>query len=155
MAMLFFFWGVNNHYFCFFFRNANLLIPNIFNFLVLLSYERYHTKTIIQMPKVIQLCDGIMASGQDPTTHGNTFTAAALFCVCLTIFYWNYLRNCGMHEAVFNSLESRCCFCHQHRRIISLKGRWMSCGLLNEKKVWKSCIFVHPHAYVAEQCCWH
>jgi len=53
------------------FSNANLLIPNIFNFLILLSYERYHTKTIIQMPKVIQLCDGIMASGQDPTTHGN------------------------------------------------------------------------------------
>ena len=55
----------------FFLSNASLLIPNIFNFLVLLSYERYHTKTIIQMPKVIQLCDGIMASGQDPTTHGN------------------------------------------------------------------------------------
>jgi len=59
---------------CVFFSNANLLIPNIFNFLVLLSYERYHTKTIIQMPKVIQLCDGIMASGQDPTTHGNADT---------------------------------------------------------------------------------
>jgi len=57
------------------FSNANLLIPNIFNFLVLLSYERYHTKTIIQMPKVIQLCDGIMASGQDPTTHGNNVTS--------------------------------------------------------------------------------
>ena len=24
------------------------------------------------MPKIIQLCDGIMASGQQPTTHGMT-----------------------------------------------------------------------------------
>ena len=62
---------LNNEVCVFFiFSNANLLIPNIFNFLVLLSYERYHAKTVIQMPKVIQLCDGIMASGQDPTTHG-------------------------------------------------------------------------------------
>jgi len=61
--------------------NASLLIPNIFNFLVLLSYEQYHTKTIIQMPKVIQLCDGIMASGQDPTTHGN-HSADTLYYAC-------------------------------------------------------------------------
>ncbi len=46
------------------------MIPHIFNFLVLLSYERYHSKSIISMPKIIQLCDGIMASGQHPTTHG-------------------------------------------------------------------------------------
>ncbi|XP_013398873.1 huntingtin [Lingula anatina] len=48
---------------------SELLIPHIFNFLVLLSYERYHSKTIIGMPKIIQLCDGIMASGQPPVTH--------------------------------------------------------------------------------------
>jgi len=53
------------------FRNSDQLIPHIFNFLVLLSYERYHTKTIMQIPKIIQLCDGIMASEQDPATHGN------------------------------------------------------------------------------------
>lgn len=47
-----------------------MLIPAIFHFLVLLSYERYHSKSIIGMPKVIQLCDGIMASGLDPTLHG-------------------------------------------------------------------------------------
>ncbi|XP_074640755.1 huntingtin-like [Tubulanus polymorphus] len=50
-------------------RNSDSLIPHIFHFLILLSYERYHSKTIIGMPKVIQLCDGIMASGQQPTTH--------------------------------------------------------------------------------------
>ena len=70
---------------CVFSSNANLLIPNVFNFLVLLSYERYHTKTIIQMPKVIQLCDGIMASGQDPTTHGdNANINVILMCTCIT-----------------------------------------------------------------------
>jgi hypothetical protein len=51
-------------------RNSDQLIPHMFNFLVLLSYERYHSKTIVQIPKIIQLCDGIMASGQDPATHG-------------------------------------------------------------------------------------
>ena len=51
-------------------RNSETLIPAIFNFLVLLSYERYHSKTIIGMPKVIQLCDGIMARGLDPPLHG-------------------------------------------------------------------------------------
>ena len=51
-------------------RHSETLIPHIFHFLVLLSYERYHSKTIIAMPKIIQLCDGIIASGQEPTTHG-------------------------------------------------------------------------------------
>ena len=46
------------------------MIPNIFLFLVLLSYERYHSKQIISIPKIIQLCDGIMASGRKAVTHG-------------------------------------------------------------------------------------
>ncbi|XP_077992227.1 huntingtin-like [Glandiceps talaboti] len=50
-------------------KESENLIPHIFHFLVLLSYERYHTKAIIGMPKIIQLCDGIMASGQQATTH--------------------------------------------------------------------------------------
>ncbi|XP_046737508.1 huntingtin isoform X1 [Diprion similis] len=45
------------------------LIPKIFNFLVQLSYEKYHSKVIIGIPKIIQLCDGLMASGQSPPTH--------------------------------------------------------------------------------------
>ncbi|XP_053407184.1 huntingtin-like isoform X2 [Mercenaria mercenaria] len=50
-------------------RRSNTLVPNIFNFLVMLSYEKFHSKPVITMPKIIQLCDGIMASGLDPTSH--------------------------------------------------------------------------------------
>uniref|UniRef100_A0AAR5QD03 Huntingtin n=1 Tax=Dendroctonus ponderosae TaxID=77166 RepID=A0AAR5QD03_DENPD len=44
-------------------------IPNIFKFLVHLSYAKQHNKSIVDVPKIIQLCDGLMASGQDPETH--------------------------------------------------------------------------------------
>ncbi|XP_069698723.1 huntingtin isoform X2 [Periplaneta americana] len=49
--------------------HAEELIPRIFYFLVHLSYEKHHSKCIIGVPKVIQLCDGLMASGQPPVTH--------------------------------------------------------------------------------------
>ena len=45
---------------------VNLITPQ---FLVLLSYEKYHSKSIITMARIIQLCDELMASGQDPSTH--------------------------------------------------------------------------------------
>lgn len=45
------------------------LIPKIFEFLVRLSYGKQHSKSIIGIPKIIQLCDGLMASGQNPLTH--------------------------------------------------------------------------------------
>ncbi|XP_029667120.1 huntingtin isoform X1 [Formica exsecta] len=45
------------------------LLPRIFNFLVHLSYEKNHSKAIIGIPKIIQLCDGLMASGQPAITH--------------------------------------------------------------------------------------
>ncbi|TNM86000.1 hypothetical protein fugu_008271 [Takifugu bimaculatus] len=51
------------------FEDSEAIIPNIFFFLVLLSYERYHSKQIISIPKIIQLCDGIMASGRKAVTH--------------------------------------------------------------------------------------
>ncbi|KAJ8272123.1 hypothetical protein COCON_G00109820 [Conger conger] len=51
------------------FRDSEAIIPSIFFFLVLLSYERYHSKQIISIPKIIQLCDGIMASGRWAVTH--------------------------------------------------------------------------------------
>nr|KAG5686381.1 hypothetical protein BaRGS_018689 [Batillaria attramentaria] len=35
----------------------------------MLSYEKYHSKPIIDMPKIIHRCDGIMASGLRPDTH--------------------------------------------------------------------------------------
>ncbi|CAL1538264.1 unnamed protein product [Lymnaea stagnalis] len=50
-------------------RNSEVLIPHIFQFLVMLSYEKFHTKSIIDMPRIIHRCDGIMASGLQPTTH--------------------------------------------------------------------------------------
>ncbi|XP_076681503.1 huntingtin isoform X2 [Andrena cerasifolii] len=45
------------------------LLPKVFNFLVHLSYEKNHSKAIIGVPKIIQLCDGLMASGQPALTH--------------------------------------------------------------------------------------
>ncbi|KAG7458857.1 hypothetical protein MATL_G00225080 [Megalops atlanticus] len=51
------------------FRDSEAIVPSIFFFLVLLSYERYHSKQIISIPKIIQLCDGIMASGRKAVTH--------------------------------------------------------------------------------------
>lgn len=53
----------------FIFRLTNVLIPKIFQFLVHLSYGKQHSKSIIGIPKIIQLCDGLMASGQSPVTH--------------------------------------------------------------------------------------
>lgn len=57
-------------------RDSEAIIPNIFFFLVLLSYERYHSKQIISIPKIIQLCDGIMASGRKAVTHGERSTSS-------------------------------------------------------------------------------
>ncbi|KAG5319910.1 HD protein, partial [Acromyrmex heyeri] len=45
------------------------LLPRMFNFLVHLSYEKNHSKAIIGIPKIIQLCDGLMASGQPAISH--------------------------------------------------------------------------------------
>lgn len=76
-------------------RESEAIIPNIFFFLVLLSYERYHSKQIIGIPKIIQLCDGIMASGRKAVTHGNggraspwlfglcAYTASRWLCACV------------------------------------------------------------------------
>lgn len=50
-------------------RHSEEIIPKIFQFLVHLSYSKQHSKSIIDIPKIIQLCDGLMASGQDPKTH--------------------------------------------------------------------------------------
>ncbi|XP_050396465.2 huntingtin [Patella vulgata] len=50
-------------------RDSEMLIPHIFRFLVMLSYEKFPGKVIIDMPGVIHRCDGIMASGLQPTKH--------------------------------------------------------------------------------------
>uniref|UniRef100_A0A1B6D7Q0 Huntingtin n=1 Tax=Clastoptera arizonana TaxID=38151 RepID=A0A1B6D7Q0_9HEMI len=49
--------------------DVELLVAKIFHFLVHLSYEKNHSKPVINIARVIQLCDGLMASGQDPLTH--------------------------------------------------------------------------------------
>lgn len=51
------------------YRLPEELIPKVFQFLVQLSYSKQHSKCIIGVPKIIQLCDGLMASGQPPLTH--------------------------------------------------------------------------------------
>lgn len=45
------------------------LISGVFNFLVLLSYERFQTKPIIAVPKIIQMADGLLASGQSAADY--------------------------------------------------------------------------------------
>lgn len=61
---------LSNYLFVFMtYRFSSELIPKIFNFLVHLSYSKQHSKSIIGVPKIIQLCDGLMASGQPPLTH--------------------------------------------------------------------------------------
>lgn len=50
-------------------RDAHVLIPCMFEFLVAVSYERQHSRSIITVPKIIQLCDGLLASGQPLLTN--------------------------------------------------------------------------------------
>ncbi|XP_044581130.1 huntingtin isoform X1 [Cotesia glomerata] len=45
------------------------LLPKIFTFFVHLSYEKFHTKMVIEIREVIKLCDGLLASGQPPVSH--------------------------------------------------------------------------------------
>ncbi len=45
---------------------AGKLVPEIFRFLVLLSYEKYHSKPIIDVAKILRLAEGLFASGQPP-----------------------------------------------------------------------------------------
>ena len=61
---------------------APMLIPDIFKFLVLLSYEKYHSKPIIDIPKILQLCEGLFASGQ----NDETFVMPALIPVAEDLF---------------------------------------------------------------------
>ena len=46
--------------------NAQKVVPNIFRFLVLLSYEKNHSKPIIDVPRILSLCEALFASGQPP-----------------------------------------------------------------------------------------
>jgi huntingtin len=53
---------------------ANQLVPHVFRFLVQLSYEKNHSKPVIGVPEILQLCDGLVASGQPPHSHCKSFT---------------------------------------------------------------------------------
>ncbi|XP_034837246.2 huntingtin isoform X1 [Maniola hyperantus] len=56
------------------------LVNSILLFLVQLSSSKHHTKTIIEIPKLIQLCDGLMASGaQDECIAGLEPVAVKVF----------------------------------------------------------------------------
>ena len=66
--------------------DSDALLPNIFSFLILLSYERYHSKVIISFAKVIQLCDGILASGLDPVSHSELTIAVSSICLSFDQF---------------------------------------------------------------------
>ena len=61
---------------------AEKLVPQVFRFLVLLSYEKYHSKPIIDVPKILRLCEGLFASGQPP----EQFVLPALIPVAEDLF---------------------------------------------------------------------
>ena len=42
----------------------------MFRFLSLLSYTRFHSKTIITVPRILQLSGGLMATGKDTQCYG-------------------------------------------------------------------------------------
>ena len=58
------------------------LIPHIFEFLVLLSYERYHSKTVIDIPSILQLCEGLAAGRERP----ERYVVPALEVVAVDLF---------------------------------------------------------------------
>jgi len=63
-------------------NNAEFLIPHIFEFLVLLSYEKYHSKVIIDVPKILQLCEGLAARGES----SHSYVVPALQIVSMDLF---------------------------------------------------------------------
>ena len=63
-------------------HRAPMVIPDIFKFLVLLSYEKHHSKPIIDVPKILHLCEGLFASGQ----NAETFVMPALIPVADDLF---------------------------------------------------------------------
>ena len=71
---------------------AHLLIPEIFKFLVLLSYEKYHSKVIIDIPKILQLTKGLLASTS--TFNYRNIVVPALLPIATDLF---------IHRAVLNN----------------------------------------------------
>ncbi|XP_047352945.1 huntingtin isoform X1 [Vespa velutina] len=80
-------------------QQAEDLLPKIFSFLVHLSYEKNHSKVVIGIPKIIQLCDGLMASGQPALRY----CIPALAPVVGDIFL---IRNGNSNQAEQRELET-------------------------------------------------
>ena len=91
--------------------NADILIPYIFRFLVLLSYEKYHSKPIIDVPKILQLCEGLFASGQS----GEKYIVPALLPVAEDLFCQR--TNSSSHSKTVKSSDP---FDEEHQQIPSL-----------------------------------
>ncbi|ESO07434.1 hypothetical protein HELRODRAFT_170769 [Helobdella robusta] len=80
-------------------KESHILLSEIMNFLVQLSGEKYHSKPVITIPKIIQLCDGIMASGLNPVK----FCIPSLHYVTKSLFalkYENLSSNCSTGSSV-------------------------------------------------------
>lgn len=96
-------------------RESEAIIPNIFFFLVLLSYERYHSKQIIGIPKIIQLCDGIMASGRKAVTHGNgtllSLSSSVSRCAWQCSFSYTHFQLCQWRPCTSQALHMCLCVC--------------------------------------------
>ena len=52
---------------------VEILLPSMFRFLSLLSYDRFHSKTIISVPRIMHLSGGLMATGKDAQLYGIVF----------------------------------------------------------------------------------
>uniref|UniRef100_A0A914VS55 Huntingtin n=1 Tax=Plectus sambesii TaxID=2011161 RepID=A0A914VS55_9BILA len=65
------------------FRDAQTIVPTLFEFLLLLSYERSQNRQIVEMPKILQLCDSLVASGQNL----DAIVIPALHSVVLDLFF--------------------------------------------------------------------
>ncbi len=74
--------------------NADLLVPNIFRFLVLLSYEKFHSKPIIDVAKILRLCERLLSSGPD----GERCVIAALVPITDDLFLYRSVTSAASLE---------------------------------------------------------
>ncbi|XP_067936803.1 huntingtin-like [Watersipora subatra] len=84
-------------------RNSAGLIRCIFRLLLLLSYEKLHSKTLVMVPRIMQLCDGVMASGQNPLTHA----IPALEMLVKDLFLCRSTNTSGNADTAFHDIETQ------------------------------------------------
>jgi hypothetical protein len=71
---------------------APLVIPDIFKFLVLLSYEKYHSKAIIDVPKILHLCEGTEVYKasmrlEEKLTDDQATYSVSIYRICCSFLY--------------------------------------------------------------------